>query len=91
MLIPLDCRALSEYPEVIPIQTKDTRSMRSIPIPQEKRSRETGEKDGFKDIAMRTREKTKRILREHVPNPVEKNIASDLAKHIKKTTEAHSD
>jgi len=37
---------------------------------------------------MRAREKAKRILREHVPDPMEKNIVSDLEKYIKNTTNA---
>jgi len=72
------------------MQTKDFRSKRFIPTLLERRPRETWEKDGLKDIAMRAREKAKRILRERVPDPKEKNIVSNLEKYIKKMIEAQS-
>lgn len=72
-----------------PFTMKHLRSEHFIPTLLERRSREAWGKDGFKDVAMRAREKAKRILREHVPDPMEKNIVSDLEEYIKKTTKAH--
>jgi trimethylamine--corrinoid protein Co-methyltransferase len=72
-----------------PFTMSHLRSEHFIPNLLERRSREAWEKDGFKDIAARAREKAKRILREHVPEPMEKDIVADLEEYMRRTTKAH--
>jgi trimethylamine--corrinoid protein Co-methyltransferase len=60
-----------------------------IPDLLERRSREAWEKDGFRDIARRARDKAKLILREHMPEPIEKDVAADLRAFIEETAKAH--
>lgn len=69
--------------------SKHFRSEHFIPDLMERRSREAWEKDGRKDISARAREKTRRILKEYVPEPMEKDILSDLEGFMRKTSKAH--
>lgn len=73
-----------------PYTMSHLRSELFLPTLFERRSRQAWEKDGFKDIASAAREKAKRILVEHVPDPMEKDVASDLEKYVKKITKAHA-
>jgi len=72
-----------------PFTAKHFQSEHFIPNLMERRSREAWEKDGFKDIAARAREKAKRILREHVADPMEKDVVSSLENFIRKTARSH--
>jgi len=46
--------------------------------------RSTWRKKGAKDIIERAREKVNKILEEHHPNELEKNMEDDLLKYMKK-------
>lgn len=72
-----------------PFTMKHFRTEHFIPGLLERRSREAWEKDGSPDIATRAKEKARRILREHVPEPMEKHIVSELDAYIKRTAKAH--
>jgi len=73
----------------MPFTMKHLRSEHFIPSLLERRSRESWERDGSKDIAARAREKARRILKEHVPEPMERNLVADIETYIKKITKAH--
>lgn len=72
-----------------PFTMKHLRSEHFIPNLLERRSREAWEKDGFEDMAKRARKRARQILKEHIPEPMDPTVASDLEEFIKKTTKAH--
>jgi trimethylamine--corrinoid protein Co-methyltransferase len=60
------------------------RSELFIPSLLDRRSRDSWSKDGGKDMQARAREEARRILKEHQPEPVERSVASDLEKFLKR-------
>lgn len=61
-----------------------------IPSLMERRSREAWEKDGMKDLPRRAREEAKRLLKGHVPEPMDRGILDDLTEFVAALTKKHA-
>lgn len=61
-----------------------------IPSVMERRSREAWERDGMKDLAGQAREKANRILKNHVPEPMDEDVVSELRKYLAAVTKRHA-
>jgi len=60
-----------------------------IPTLMDRRSRDAWEKSGAKDLPTVAKERARRILKEHQPEPVDKAVASEIEKYLKRKTKEH--
>jgi trimethylamine--corrinoid protein Co-methyltransferase len=67
-----------------PLTAKRFRSELFIPTMLDRRSRDSWAKDGKKDMQARAREEAKRILKEHQTEPVDRAVAADLERFLKR-------
>lgn len=65
-----------------PFTLKMFRKEHFIPALLDRRSREAWEKAGGKDLATVAREKAKAILKEHEPEPIDRDIAAEVDRFI---------
>ena len=62
------------------------RSEHFIPTLLDRRSRDSWQRDGGKDMQTRAREKAKSILKEHRTEPVDSDVAADIERFLKRVT-----
>ena len=72
-----------------PFTLKMFRKEHFIPSLMDRRSREAWSRDGGRTVLDSAKEKVKRILKEHTPEPIDKGVASDIDKFIKKIAKEH--
>ena len=73
-----------------PFTMKMFRKEHFIPALLDRKSRETWEKEGAKSLETVAREKTRSILKEHMPEPIDKGVAADVEKFMKKVTKSYA-
>lgn len=65
---------------------KRFRSEHFIPALLDRRSRDSWLKDGGKDMQTRAREKTRAILKEHRPEPLDRTVSAEIERYLKSVT-----
>jgi len=72
-----------------PFTSRMFRREHFLPDLVDRKSRETWQKDGGKDMVERAKEKVKWVLKEHHPDPLDRDVGEEIEKFLKKTSKEH--
>ncbi|MCU0851731.1 MAG: trimethylamine methyltransferase family protein [Thermoplasmata archaeon] len=73
-----------------PMTAKLFRKEHFLPNVFDRKSRDSWERDGAKDIRKAAREKARRILKDHQVEPMDRGVEKEIENYIKKTTRAYT-